>query len=166
MEDNIKSNEKKSKWSPLTIALFTVLALYVLIMLVMLWWVFITASKAYINDYKSLKDGVASNIIGLPKQFMLFSNIAEVANGFAKFTLIEMALNTVLYSLVIKYSLSLSVDFGEVLGSYTFTYDDAATAGRIRSIVEIILLAGTALGCGRLGFQILGIDISAGKGGD
>lgn len=63
-------------------------------------------------------------------------------------------------------SLSLSVDFGEVLGSYTFTYDDAATAGRIRSIVEIILLAGTALGCGRLGFQILGIDISAGKGGD
>ncbi|MBQ8725938.1 MAG: carbohydrate ABC transporter permease [Clostridia bacterium] len=99
MEDNIKSNEKKSKWSPLTIALFTVLALYVLIMLVMLWWVFITASKAYINDYKSLKDGVASNIIGLPKQFMLFSNIAEVANGFAKFTLIEMALNTVLYSL-------------------------------------------------------------------
>lgn len=62
-------------------------------------------------------------------------------------------------------SLSLSVDFGDVLGSYTFTYDDAATAGRIRSIVEIILLAGTALGCGRLGFQILGIDISAGKGG-
>ena len=99
MENNIKSTKIKSKWSPLTIALFTVLVLYVLIMLIMLWWVLITASKAYVNDYKSFKDGIESNIIGLPKKFMLFENLFEVSDGFANFTLIEMGFYTVLYAL-------------------------------------------------------------------
>lgn len=97
--EKVKDTKIKSKWSPLTITLFTVLIIYVLIMLVMLWWVVITASKEYINDYKSFKDGIPSNIIGLPKTFALFSNLSAVSDGFANFTLIQMALNTVLYAL-------------------------------------------------------------------
>lgn len=97
--EKVKDTKIKSKWSPLTITLFTVLVVYVLIMLVMLWWVVITASKEYINDYKSFKDGIPSNIIGLPKTFALFSNLSAVSDGFANFTLIQMALNTVLYAL-------------------------------------------------------------------
>lgn len=97
--EKVKDTKIKSKWSPLTITLFTVLIIYVLIMLVMLWWVVITASKEYINDYKSFKDGIPSNIIGLPKTFALFSNLSAISDGFANFTLIQMALNTVLYAL-------------------------------------------------------------------
>ena len=99
MVKDIKESKIKSKWSPLTVTLFVSLIVYALIMLIMLWWVFITASKAYVNDYKSYKDGVPSNIIGLPKQFMLFENLAEISDGFANFTLIEMAFNTILYAL-------------------------------------------------------------------
>lgn len=89
----------KTKFSPLTAVLFTVLIAYVMIMLIMLTWVVLTASKEYYFDYSSFDPDVPPNPIGLPKKFVLFQNISEINNGFADATLVEMALYTVLYSL-------------------------------------------------------------------
>ncbi|MBQ7913128.1 MAG: carbohydrate ABC transporter permease [Clostridia bacterium] len=86
----------KKNLSPLTITLFVVLSAYVLFMLAIFFWAFLTASKAYYGDYYSLMG--ENNVIGWPKKFMFFKNIAEINNGFADYTLLEMALYTVLYS--------------------------------------------------------------------
>ena len=91
--------ESRNKFTPLTICLFVVLVLYVLFLLGIFAWVFTTASKAYVDDYKSYTEGVKSNIIGWPKKFELFSNIALINDGFADYTLVDMAINTILYAL-------------------------------------------------------------------
>ncbi|MBQ7373737.1 MAG: carbohydrate ABC transporter permease [Clostridia bacterium] len=94
-----KANFKiKNKLSPLTIALLTVLTVYVIFMLALFLWAVITACKKYSGDYSSTDSSIANNIVGLPKQFYLFENISKLNEGFADFTLIEMAINTVLYS--------------------------------------------------------------------
>ena len=92
------SKATKTKFSPLTIILCTILVLYVLFMAAMLVWVLLTASKTYINDYSSFKPNVPDNKLGFPKKFVLFDNIAEINSAFANFTLVEMALNTIAYS--------------------------------------------------------------------
>ena len=94
---NIKK-ETKNKLSPLTVALFVVLALYVLFLVTVFLWVFLTASKGY-RDYRPLGNKVPPNLIGLPKEFKLFENISEINNGFADLTLIKMAWYTLLYAL-------------------------------------------------------------------
>ena len=91
------SKQIKKNLSPLTISLFAVLAVYVAIMLVIFLWAFLTASKSFYGDYKSFF-GEGDNIIGLPKKFMFFQNIAEINNAFADYSLLEMAGYTVLYS--------------------------------------------------------------------
>ena len=92
------SKEMKTKFSPLTIILCVVLTVYV-VLLALLGWAFITASKAYAGDYSSFEpDLYPDNILGLPKKFVLFENISEINQGFSNFTLLEMAGNTVLYS--------------------------------------------------------------------
>lgn len=91
--------ESRNKFTPLTICLFIILVLYVLFLLGIFAWVFTTASKAYVDDYASYTEGVKSNIIGWPKKFELFNNIALINDGFADYTLIDMALNTILYAL-------------------------------------------------------------------
>ena len=48
-----KSNALKTKFSPLTIALFVLLTVYVLFLLAVFLWVFLTASKSYFGDYSS-----------------------------------------------------------------------------------------------------------------
>ena len=63
-------------------------------------------------------------------------------------------------------SLSLTIDFGTVLGEYTYNFTNATIATKIRDILTMILYASTVVGCGRIGFQIFGIDISKGKGGE
>ena len=89
---------KQTKFSPLTIALFVLLILYVAIMVILFLWVGLTASKAYYGDYFD-HPTLGKNIIGLPLKFMLFENIAEINTGFADGdTLISMAGNTILYS--------------------------------------------------------------------
>ena len=93
-----KRLETKNKLSPLTITLLVVLVLYVLILFAIFFWVFITASKAYVNDYKAYKEGLTDNILGFPKAFKLFDNIALINDGFADFTLVDMFINTILYS--------------------------------------------------------------------
>jgi multiple sugar transport system permease protein len=97
---NVKAgNATKNKFSPLTLTLFIILAVYVLFMLVVFVWVFLTASKAYFNDYSSFEpDLYPDNLIGFPKKFVLFENIAEINKGFSDFTLWGMALNTIAYS--------------------------------------------------------------------
>lgn len=90
--------ESRNKFTPLTICLFVILVLYVLFLLGIFAWVFTTASKAYVDDYKSYTEGVKSNIIGWPKKFELFNNIALINDGFADYTLIDMAINTILYA--------------------------------------------------------------------
>ena len=78
MKNVEKAKATKTKFSPLTILLFTVLALYAAVMLVMFFWVFITASKTYVGDYSSFEpDLYPDNIVGWPKEFVLFANIAE-----------------------------------------------------------------------------------------
>ena len=95
---NLKAgNATKTKFSPLTLILFVVLTIYVLFMLVIFAWVFITASKAYFNDYSSLTDA-PDNLIGWPKKFVLFDNISDINKGFSDFTLGELAMNTIAYS--------------------------------------------------------------------
>lgn len=89
--------ESKNKLSPLTIALFTVLAIYVVFLLVVFVWVFLTASKDYYMDYRPLKG--EPNLAGFPKEFKLFYNISLINKCFAGFTLIEMAIYTLLYAL-------------------------------------------------------------------
>ena len=91
------SKQIKKNLSPLTISLFAVLAVYVAIMLVIFLWAFLTASKSFYGDYKSFF-GEGDNIIGWPKKFMFFQNIAEINNAFADYSLLEMAGYTVLYS--------------------------------------------------------------------
>ena len=97
---NVKvGNATKTKFSPLTFALFIVLTAYVLFMLVLFVWVFLTASKAYFNDYSSFEpDLYPDNLIGFPKKFVLFENLAEINKGFSDNTLWSMALNTIAYS--------------------------------------------------------------------
>lgn len=92
------SKATKTRFSPLTITLFAVLTVYVLFMLVLFLWAAMTASKTYFGDYSSIEEGIADNIIGLPKKFALFTNIGEVNNGFSNYTLFSMAFNTVAYS--------------------------------------------------------------------
>ena len=95
----MKVKETKTKFSPLTIGLFVILTLYVVFMLVMFVWVFLTASKGYYGDYSSFEpDLYPDNLIGLPKEFLLFQNISEINNGFSDGTLLSMAGNTILYS--------------------------------------------------------------------
>ena len=95
----------KTKFSPLTISLFVVLALYVVFLVVMFLWAFLTASKGYYTDYFSFEPSkVPHNIVGLPKEFVLFQNLAEINDGFSDYTLENMALNTILYA--VGYSLS------------------------------------------------------------
>ena len=91
--------ESRNKFTPLTICLFAILVLYVLFLLGIFAWVFTTASKAYVDDYKSYTEGVKSNIIGWPKKFELLGNIALINDGFADYTLVDMAINTILYAL-------------------------------------------------------------------
>lgn len=91
------SKLKKTKFSPLTVVLFVLLTVYVLFMLALFLWVFLTASKAYYGDYFD-HPKVGKNIVGLPLKFMLFDNIKEINKGFADGTLVSMAVNTVLYS--------------------------------------------------------------------
>ena len=93
-----KTKAFKKKLSPLTIALCVILTLYVIFMLVLFAWACLTASKAYFGDYSSLEEGVADNIIGLPKKFMLFENIGLINSGFSDYTLVQMAFNTIAYS--------------------------------------------------------------------
>ncbi|MBE5742395.1 MAG: carbohydrate ABC transporter permease [Clostridiales bacterium] len=89
----------KTKFSPLTISLFVVLALYVVFLVVMFLWAFLTASKGYYTDYFSFEPSkVPHNIVGLPKEFVLFQNLAEINDGFSDYTLVNMALNTILYA--------------------------------------------------------------------
>ena len=90
--------ETKNKLSPLTVVLFAVLAAYALFLIAVFLWVFLTASKGY-RDYRPLGKDAVPNLIGLPKEFKLFENIAEINDGFANFTLIEMAWYTLLYAL-------------------------------------------------------------------
>lgn len=92
------SKATKTRFSPLTLTLFAVLTVYVLFMLVLFLWAAMTASKTYFGDYSSIEEGIADNIIGLPKKFALFTNIGEVNNGFSNYTLFSMAFNTVAYS--------------------------------------------------------------------
>lgn len=87
----------KTKFSPLTIGLFILLTAYVLFMLVLFAWVFLTACKSYYGDYFDHPQ-LGNNIIGLPVEFMLFENIKEINEGFADGTLLSMAGNTILYS--------------------------------------------------------------------
>lgn len=95
----MKVKETKTKFSPLTIGLFVILIFYVLFMLVMLAWVILTASKGYYGDYSSFEpDLYPDNLIGLPKEFLLFQNISEINNGFSDGTLLSMAGNTILYA--------------------------------------------------------------------
>lgn len=91
------SKSNKIKFSPLTITLFVLLTIYVLFMLLLLLWVFLTASKAYYGDYFDHPE-LGKNIVGFPLKFMLFANIKEINTGFADGTLISMAGNTILYS--------------------------------------------------------------------
>ncbi|MBQ8394800.1 MAG: carbohydrate ABC transporter permease [Clostridia bacterium] len=93
-----KTKAFKKKLSPLTIALCVILTLYVIFMLVLFAWACLTASKAYFGDYSSLEEGIADNIIGLPKKFMLFENIGLINSGFSDYTLVQMAFNTIAYS--------------------------------------------------------------------
>ncbi len=96
---NGKVGATKNKLTPLTIGLLAILILYVLIMLMMFYWVIITASKAYDGDYSSdMPRLYPDNILGWPKKFKLFSNIALVNKGFADDTLLGMAGNTILYA--------------------------------------------------------------------
>ena len=96
---NIKfSKATKTRFSPLTIILCAILTLYVAFMAVLLLWVLLTASKAYINDYSSFVPNVPDNIVGFPKKFLLFDNIKEINSAFADTTLVQMAVNTVLYA--------------------------------------------------------------------
>lgn len=89
----------KTKLSPLTICLFVILALYVVILVALLFWAFLTASKMYVGDYSSFEpDLYPDNILGFPKQFVLFQNISEINSGFSDFTLWGMAWNTIAYS--------------------------------------------------------------------
>ncbi len=90
--------ETKNKLSPLTVVLFAFLAAYALFLIAVFLWVFLTASKGY-RDYRPLGKDAVPNLIGLPKEFKLFENIAEINDGFANFTLIEMAWYTLLYAL-------------------------------------------------------------------
>ena len=98
--ENVKiSKATKTKFSPLTICLFAVLTLYVLILIALLLWAVLTASKTYSGDYSSFEpDLYPDNILGFPKRFALFENLSEINMGFAKFTLGQMALNTIAYS--------------------------------------------------------------------
>ena len=66
-------------------------------MLVLFFWVILTASKAYYGDY-IYHPTVGKNIVGWPLKFMLFENIKEINTGFADATLLSMAFNTILYS--------------------------------------------------------------------
>ena len=91
--------ESRNKFTPLTICLFVVLVLYVLFLLGIFAWVLTTAAKDYYGDYKSLTEGVKNNIVGWPKKFKLIENISLINDGFTDFTLIDMAINTVLYAL-------------------------------------------------------------------
>lgn len=89
----------KNKFSPLTISLCIILTLYVLFMLALFVWAFLTASKTYFGDYSSFEpDLYPDNIVGLPKQFALFENLSEINSGFSNYTLWGMALNTIAYS--------------------------------------------------------------------
>ena len=99
MQNEKSLKATKTRFTPLTIFLFLVLTCYVLFMLVMFAWVILTASKTYLGDYSSLMpDIIPDNIIGFPKEFVLFQNISEINSGFSDFTLLQMAYNTVLYS--------------------------------------------------------------------
>lgn len=91
MSRNIKKN-----LSPLSITLCTVLSVYVLFMLAIFFWAFLTASKSYYDDYFSFIG--ENNVIGWPKKFMFFQNVGQINKGFADYTLVEMALYTLLYS--------------------------------------------------------------------
>ena len=99
MENKKLLRATKTKLSPLTIGLCAILTLYVLFMLVLFVWAILTASKTYLGDYSSLMpDEIPDNIIGFPKKFVLFKNISEINSGFSNFTLMQMAYNTILYS--------------------------------------------------------------------
>ncbi len=96
---NVKLSSTKTRFSPLTIGLCVVLIAYVALMLIMLAWVIITASKMYEGDYSSsIPDLYPDNIIGFPKKFQLFKNISLINKGFADGTLLGMAWNTILYA--------------------------------------------------------------------
>ena len=95
----MKKFKVKTKFTPLTIVLCVVLVVYVLLLLALFAWAASSASKAYYGDYRSLEpDLVPHNIVGWPKEFFLFKNIKEINQGFADFTLWQMAYNTVLYA--------------------------------------------------------------------
>ena len=94
-----KSLETKNRLSPLTITLLTILVLYAVVLVFIFAWVLLTASKAYVNDFKSFDGKSHDNIVGLPKEFKLFENLSYINNGFADFTMIDMAINTLLYAL-------------------------------------------------------------------
>lgn len=98
MTKNQNTVKIKNKLSPLTITLLTVLVVYVVFMLALFLWALVTASKKYSGDYSSIDPTVPNNIIGLPKEFYFFKNVSKLNQGFADFTLIEMAINTILYS--------------------------------------------------------------------
>ncbi len=89
----------KKKITPLSVTLFIVLLVYTVILISMFFWAFLAASKAYVNDYKSFSpDEFPSNIVGFPKKFLLFENLSAINDGFADFTMVDMAMNTILYS--------------------------------------------------------------------
>ena len=133
MKNNRISNGIKNKFSPLTAVLFTVLSLYVIFMLVMLIWVFLTGSKAFAGDYKSFQpDLYPDNIIGFPKKFMLFDNIKLISEGFASFTLVDFAVNTVLYS--VGCSLS------KVIVTCVVAYLCARYENKFSSIVYVLVI--------------------------
>lgn len=99
MEKVKHAKATKTRFSPLTVVLLVVLIAYALIMIGIFFWAFITASKTYAGDYSSFEpDLYPDNIIGWPKKFVLFKNIAEINGGFAKFSLLDMAFNTIAYS--------------------------------------------------------------------
>ncbi|MBR2337142.1 MAG: carbohydrate ABC transporter permease [Clostridia bacterium] len=93
-----KRLETRNRLSPLTVFLLAVLALYVVVLIAIFAWVFLTASKSYDLDYKTFDGSGDSNIFGLPKQFVLFENIMYVYDGFADFSLLDMFMNTMLYA--------------------------------------------------------------------
>ena len=76
---------------------------------------------------------------------------------------IRDALNNVSYN---NSAFELTINFGQVLGEHTMVFDNVELATKIRSVLSMILIGSTVAGCARIGFQMLGIDVSKGKGGE
>lgn len=100
----MKSVKASKKLSPLAIILCVVLSLYVLVMFGLLVWALLTATKDITYDYLgyplpgAVDKTIIPNKIGFPRTFKLFENISRLNTGFADFTLVDMALNTLAYS--------------------------------------------------------------------